>query len=250
MMDFFIREVRAIVTGPLHIIRFGSCGSLGHAQTGDMVVATNSVSCHRNYDYFLDHPMEQEQDTQTVLASMGAKTGASEADAAYAAQMRSGKGPYVVTRPVAADADLTQALTEALKCHVPQQVNVHQGLDITADSFYGSQARQDRSFHDANSALFTFLTQTFPTAECLQMETFGLLHLAKVARPLAPETPSIRAAACAMVFAHRVNNTWIDPKLVEILKDKCAKAIMDALVAVPLAKELEHPEHGSVWQRK
>ncbi|KNE68679.1 uridine phosphorylase [Allomyces macrogynus ATCC 38327] len=231
MMDFFVREVRAVVQGPLHIIRFGSCGSLGRARAGDMIVATDSMACSRNYNYF--HNDEDKELSETEFAELMVK----------------GEGPYTVSTTCPADAELTDALVAALHSHVPTGVEVHKGLDITADSFYSSQARQDPAFRDQNAHLFTYLTEAYPTAECLQMESFGLLHLAKSARPLASGSKSIRTAACAMVFAHRVQNTWVDPALVEVLQAKASFAILDAVIAVEIdAKEL-HPEEGSVWAK-
>lgn len=54
MMDFFVREVRAVVDGPMAIIRFGTCGGLtDHSRAGTIVVATEGSSyISRNYDFF------------------------------------------------------------------------------------------------------------------------------------------------------------------------------------------------------
>jgi uridine phosphorylase len=54
MMDFFVREVRAVVDGPMAIIRFGTCGGLtDHSRAGIVVVATEGSSyISRNYDFF------------------------------------------------------------------------------------------------------------------------------------------------------------------------------------------------------
>ncbi|KAI9217542.1 nucleoside phosphorylase domain-containing protein [Blastocladiella britannica] len=229
MIDFMVREVRAVVQGPLHIIRFGSCGSLGKARAGDMIVATESLSCSRNYNYF--HAAGDDLDS-----------------AAFHDAMRAGRGPYSLTTPVTADAELTQALVKSLSQYVPASADVVTGLDITADSFYSSQARQDPAFNDANTHLFGYLTEAYPAAECLQMESFGLLHLARSARPL-PETGdvSIRAAACAMVFAHRITNAWIDPAVVDSMQESCSRGILECLVAVPIQENHLHPEEDSVW---
>lgn len=50
MMDFFVREARAVVSGPMFIIRFGSCGAIGKASVGDVIVAEDSVACRRDFD--------------------------------------------------------------------------------------------------------------------------------------------------------------------------------------------------------
>lgn len=54
MMDFFVREIRAVVQGPMAIIRYGTCGGLGpDALPGTVVCASKGSSfVGRNYDYF------------------------------------------------------------------------------------------------------------------------------------------------------------------------------------------------------
>lgn len=54
MMDFFVREIRAVVEGPMAIVRFGTCGGLtDYSRAGTIVVATEGSSyISRNYDFF------------------------------------------------------------------------------------------------------------------------------------------------------------------------------------------------------
>ena len=56
MMDFFVRETRNILDGPLSIIRFGTCGGLSKdAPAGSVVVASlGSAYICRNHDGFAD----------------------------------------------------------------------------------------------------------------------------------------------------------------------------------------------------
>ncbi len=54
MMDFFVREVRAVVDGPMAIIRFGSCGSISEAKIGQICVADSAVLVQRNVNAFAD----------------------------------------------------------------------------------------------------------------------------------------------------------------------------------------------------
>ena len=79
------------------------------------------------------------------------------------------------------------------------------------------------------------------------METFQLYHLAHCARPLPSGTPSIRVAGCAMVFAARKYNTWVDPDVATKLQAACARATLDALVKVEMDSSEVHKEEGSVW---
>lgn len=55
MMDFFVREARAIVEGDIVIVRFGSCGYIGledKEALGKICVAPNAFSVTRNFDFF------------------------------------------------------------------------------------------------------------------------------------------------------------------------------------------------------
>ena len=54
MMDFFVREVRAVVAGPMAVIRLGTCGGLQaeEAREGTVVVsAKGSLLVTRNYSF-------------------------------------------------------------------------------------------------------------------------------------------------------------------------------------------------------
>lgn len=42
-MDFVVREVRAVVNGPLAIVRFGTCGGLRDVPAGAVVLATGGA---------------------------------------------------------------------------------------------------------------------------------------------------------------------------------------------------------------
>ena len=114
MMDFFVREVRTVVDGPMAIIRFGTCGglSLENARQGTIVVASKgSMLVTRNYSYF---------------ASSGNAKGR-------------GESPYTFHEKSPANeqmsANLQRELTES--CGVDR---VRAGLNVTADSFYSSQS--------------------------------------------------------------------------------------------------------------
>lgn len=56
MMDFFVRETRAVVQGPIAIIRFGTCGGLArNSLPGRIVVASHGAALvTRNPDSFSD----------------------------------------------------------------------------------------------------------------------------------------------------------------------------------------------------
>src|SRR4051812_25847047 len=52
-MDFFVREIRQVVDGPLVLIRLGFFSSIGNPNIGDLLVPSGSFSVTKNYDYFI-----------------------------------------------------------------------------------------------------------------------------------------------------------------------------------------------------
>ena len=44
MMDFLVREVRAIVTGPMAVVRFGTCGGFAEAALAGSIVSTRVLA--------------------------------------------------------------------------------------------------------------------------------------------------------------------------------------------------------------
>jgi uridine phosphorylase len=55
MVDFMVRESRAIVDGPLAIVRLGTCGTPNPAiPVGSIAIAKDSVMCYQNFDAFYD----------------------------------------------------------------------------------------------------------------------------------------------------------------------------------------------------
>ncbi len=112
VMDMFLREVRFITTGPLTVIRFGSCGGIGeHTQVGQVVVANAAINVQRNFDYF-SSPSIDDKVTKEL--------------------------PYRVSRPVFAHEGLTEMLHANLVLGLGQNA-VGKGWNATADSFYSSQ---------------------------------------------------------------------------------------------------------------
>ncbi|KAF8629795.1 hypothetical protein AX17_005574 [Amanita inopinata Kibby_2008] len=224
-MDFFVREVRECLIGDMVIIRFGSCGALIDVPVGAVVVPRASVAVTRNVDY-------------DFINSAG-----------------SDRPPYMISKPVAADAALYEKVLEALTAAQPRKwkSDVIGGVvNASADSFYSSQGRQT-SFPDRNAGLIEQLKKTVPDIVTLEMETFHLYHLAAcwsgkrnsnwdtppplTNRPVEPivlhgghaqsaplinqvASPDsvIRAAAAQMVFASRKSRDFITPEEVDELE--------------------------------
>ena len=93
--------------------------------------------------------------------------------------------------------------------------------------------RQDPNFMDHNQTLIQEVLQEHPDLKTLEMETSMLLTLAY------QSVEPLFASGCAMVFANRVQDTFIDKDLVKDLELKAGKSVLEALVAFPL-ESLSH----------
>jgi len=104
MMDFMVREVMEVVEGHLCIIRFGTCGTPNiDTNIGTIAVADSSVCVTTNFD---------------------ASRGTSSVE------------PYFISLPVSGCPELIESLKNNLEM---KENTVKVGLDVTCDSFYGSQ---------------------------------------------------------------------------------------------------------------
>jgi uridine phosphorylase len=198
MADFFIREVRATTEEPLAIIRFGSCGSISPtASLGKPCVLTKGdIVCVREAAYIsrnVDH---------------------------FIAPSASSK-PYHISQTVQAD----ESLTSHLYAKMSKSMTVKIGVNVSADSFYASQGRTDPNFNDQNHALISDVKERYEDALTLEMESFYLIHLAKCCKS------EIRMAACAMVFAQRESNEFLEPSVIEGLEIEGGKALLDVITS-------------------
>ncbi|EST09522.1 Nucleoside phosphorylase domain protein [Kalmanozyma brasiliensis GHG001] len=241
VVDFFVRECRAVVEGEMIIVRLGSCGSMQPEYgIGTVVVPKASFGIMRNYDYFHHDTSADER-----------RAGALE--------------PYIITKPLDADAEVHDALLAALEADKPAvKANLFEGgeakavgntVNASADSFYGSQGRIDPAFVDANANLIDVIRERRPGVATLEMETFVLNHLAAAANDAIElaekngQTPvhkgKIRTGAIQMIFANRNTSAFISPEECETLEHWAGKSVLDALASIEIPKERLHP-HG-VW---
>ncbi|GBB94773.1 hypothetical protein RclHR1_02410019 [Rhizophagus clarus] len=232
MMDFFVREVRSIVDGQLAIIRFGSCGSIGAARIGSVIVQNSAFAITRNYNYFSDT-----EDLEPVSSD---------------------EKPYNFSKIFHADPELCKKVELELIKSFGEE-HVFTGLNATCDSFYSSQGREDVNFRDYNSNLISSIHDIYPEAISLEMETFMLFHLAKSSTPLPLKDSnskntnnsnhSIKAAAAAMVFADRVTNDFISSDKVHDIQKVARNAVLNSLVDFDLT--YVHPDDDDcVWKKK
>ncbi|KAI9494484.1 nucleoside phosphorylase domain-containing protein [Zychaea mexicana] len=224
MMDFFIRETRAVVSGTMAVIRFGSCGSwTERAKLGSVIVPRAGFCIRRNLDYFSDHPIYPELAKST---------------------------PYLVSGTFDADAEMTDQLAGNLKSvlgKLQEETDgavgpvVTGGLNCDGCSFYSSQGRQDPAFWDDNKDLIEHVMKVHPETDCSEMETSMLFHLAKCS-----VQQKIKAAGCMQVFADRVGNGFIRPEVVTVLEPAVGKAVLDTLVSTKIEDEMDPV--GTVWE--
>ncbi|CAM0142747.1 hypothetical protein VKS41_002691 [Umbelopsis sp. WA50703] len=223
MMDFFVRETRAVTTGTLAIIRFGSCGSLSpKAPTGSVVIPKGGYCIRKNLEYFVKE------------------------------KNRLFKGPvepYLISGVFDADEEMSAILTKELEKAIEPISGkegvgsvIANGLNADGCSFYSSQGRKDPAFWDDNDGVIQEALKAHPETVSLEMETSMLFHLAECAREQNP----IKAAGCMQVFADRVGNGFIHPDTVAVLEPAVGKAVLEALTQVQVDNEMS--EEGTVWQ--
>ncbi|PWY98253.1 purine and uridine phosphorylase [Testicularia cyperi] len=240
VVDFFVRECRAVVEGEMVIVRLGSCGSLDpELGIGTVVVPKSSFGISRNYDYFHPSTTEQERAQGSIE-------------------------PYTITKSLDSDPEVHDLLLQALndpetQPQTPTDPSLFGGnppkaagntINASADSFYGSQGRIDPTFLDANENLIDVIQQRQPGVATLEMETFVLNHLATAAN-LALElnaspsnsnrkTGKIRTGAVQMIFANRTTSDFISPAECEILELWAGKAVLTALKNLEIPQERLH----------
>ncbi|KNE92305.1 hypothetical protein PSTG_14265 [Puccinia striiformis f. sp. tritici PST-78] len=238
MMDFFVREVRAVVTGDLIIVRLGSCGTLvPEIPVGRVVVCSRSLAIWTNYDYFQLSDQERDEFRGTPAGS-----------------------PYLMSRPIGCDQILHDALTDNLERTVDKGLVSSDALHSSADTFYAGQGRLDSNFMDHNQALLENLSKLDPSPVTLEMETTHLFHLAAINQhksgPTGESTEpdsfcqgkgQIRVAAAHITFAGRISGDFIEPEMVEKLEFQAGKGCLETLISQEIDQINIHPVENCVW---
>jgi len=196
MIDFVVRECRAVVEGTMVIIRFGTCGTLQPTiPIGSIVVADTSTLIRRNPDHW----------TQSDNAPP----------------------PYDISKPVASDTALSERLYNNM--HTAVGPVVIRGANATGDSFYSSQGRHDPNFTDENTTLFDELLERYPNTSTLEMETFQLYSLAQCC-----VNNNVKASAATIVLAQRRSNAFLDVETKHLLEKEGGLACLRTLIEYPI----------------
>jgi len=212
MMDFVVRETRAIVDGPMAIIRLGTCGAVrDDVPLGSVVVASKgSILIQRNPDTFGSNSEEGES--------------------------------YLFRKPVSSDPQLSDRLVNNLKLTVHSGV-ILEGMNASADTFYSSQGRHDLNFRDNNQHILSHLGEKFPDVVCLEMETF---HLFDLARSSCCDT--ITATAATIVLAQRKSNEFLDHQTLHKLEVEAGAGVLNTLAELNLQGKIMDNDQ-CVWNQ-
>eukprot|EP00238_Polyblepharides_amylifera_P002032 CAMPEP_0196585694 /NCGR_PEP_ID=MMETSP1081-20130531/51637_1 /TAXON_ID=36882 /ORGANISM="Pyramimonas amylifera, Strain CCMP720" /LENGTH=251 /DNA_ID=CAMNT_0041907319 /DNA_START=635 /DNA_END=1387 /DNA_ORIENTATION=- len=236
MMDFVVREARAVVEGGMAIIRLGTCGVLDDTlPVGSLIVASKgSVSVRRDPDAFHSEDTHDEAEFGSISASnLGYD---SESIAKSVTPFISSPSPYWISRRVMPSEKLSQQLYSQLQevC-LAEGVStpVVRGLNASACSFYSSQARMVDHFDDRNEDLMNLIHSEHPEVTSLEMETFHLLDLARCSRG------TVEAAACAIGLAQRKSNDFLQASQIRVLERIAGEATLRSLTMHKIENDIE-----------
>ncbi|DAZ92542.1 TPA: hypothetical protein N0F65_012772 [Lagenidium giganteum] len=194
-MDFVVRETRAIVDGPMAIIRFGTCGGLqADVAPGSVVVCgPGSVAVTRDPDAFLDNDSQDCYKTSRVMPA-------------------SPELSTALFKTMSLDVDHMRQLSVVSASPDRDHISVYNGKNATACSYYSSQGRLDSAFDDRNEHVVSDLLKQHPDIHTMEMETFHLLDLAQRSRG------TISATAAVLVVANRPTGQVIDGQILQALE--------------------------------
>jgi len=214
MMDFLVRESRAVVDGTMAILRLGTCGTpKADINVGTLTIASGgSILVRRDPDSFLPE---------------------SEGKLPY----------YAFSKPILPDAKLSKILCEKMKSNLTSS-SVVEGLNATADSFYSSQGRVDPNFHDHNNTLIDEVVAKYPETVSIEMETFQLFDLATNSHS------TIKASAATIVLAQRRSGEFLDNETIKKLEKEAGIACLLALIEYPLSREDVMDDDQCVWKHR
>ncbi|CAM9286704.1 unnamed protein product [Hapterophycus canaliculatus] len=226
-MDFFVREVRAVTDGPLRIVRLGSCAGL----RSDLPVGTVAVATEGSI------LIRQNPDAWEVAGGGATKGDGSSAAVQHEEKEVRHNEPYLFHGVVPADKELSNALLHELERSMDRGDGTAGGsnvsgnavvgcLNASADSFYSSQGRLDPSFEDRNDDLVPSLLARHPSVGTFEMETFQLLHLARLCRK-----GTLVASAASIVLANRIADDAIAVERISEIERSAGLAALRAVTS-------------------
>lgn len=188
MVDLLVIQIRAITEGPLTIIRFGTCGSL-HAEVpiGSYVLTSKAYSVSQSYE--------------------------------------NDEFPYHISKvPYPMDEKLNKLLLTSFQTMLPQY-KTYIGSCFSADTFYGSQGRQDDSFINNNQTIIPKILEIDPEATNFEMEAYIFAFLAAKF----PEA-QIKTAAICITLAQRTNGDFLSNEVKYDMEQKATAVLFETLI--------------------
>lgn len=238
MMDFAVREVRASVKGTLAMLRLGSCGGLGDAKPGCLVVGSKgAVLVSRR--------------PELLHGGGSTPSGAARGGAAASITDATPESPYCISpSPVMPDAELSGLYAAKARAQLDaaglKDIEVREGVAATADGFYAPQGRVLRDFDDRCAGVVDRLEKAFPDCLSLEMEHFTLLDVARAAKPIkqedGTESASIKAAVAAVPLVSRRTRQWASASHFAKMEVVVGKAALDALVSLEIPDAMKKEE--------
>lgn len=249
MIDFVVRETRAIVEGPMVMLRYGTCGGLQDTPEGTVVIPSQgSILIRRDPDN-----VGIAIQNQTFTSSSTGDNSLMSPKVPFVGRNATPTCPYSVSHTVLPHQGLSTLLYERMKQYIDQRPStvlsssssssdknntvskftVMTGMDATADSFYSSQGRTNNSFYDKNESLLDRIETGEPLLRSLQMETFHLFDLARASRKDLQR--NIAASAAAIVIVNRNSGKVIAKQDVEMLELEGGRACLETLTRFDLA---------------
>ncbi|EAY05267.1 Phosphorylase family protein [Trichomonas vaginalis G3] len=187
MVDLLVTQARAILEGPIYLIRFGTCGSL-HA---DVPVGCFAIS---NKAYGIRQSYENEE------------------------------FPYELsTKPFIMDEDLMNRIYKEFTESMPQYRSVI-GPVWSADTFYGSQGRQDSNFISHNENVISKILEIEPESLNFEMETYILAFLGH----MFPQA-QLRVGAVCITLAQRTSGAFLSNEEKYTMECTAADALLKIL---------------------
>lgn len=210
--DFTFRELRHCIQGPFAIVRIGTCGTpLEDAKVGDIIIPDAYRTVLRNPDAFgpgKSLPIEQR---------------------------------YLISGEMHPDRDLTSIVRKnvATLSH-----KMHEGSCLSCCSFYSSQGRQDKNFHDQNEELVDHYVKVVPGFSMMEMESAHFCDLSRCVN--AEVCGAVHMSAAHIVLAQRKSNDFLSNEKKHEIESGIGKAILDALVEFKIPGEVSTVA-DSVW---
>lgn len=187
MVDLLAVQARAILDGPIYMVRFGTCGSLSaDVPIGCYALSDKAYGVRINYDD-LDFPYELSKE------------------------------------PFDMDKELLDALYKDFTTNIPQYRTAI-GPVWSADTFYGSQGREDANFINNNETIIQKILEIEPNSLNFEMETYVFGFLGH----RFPEA-QIRVAAICITLAQRTIGSFLDNETKYAMESAAAESLLRVL---------------------